>query len=372
MEEATKLMADHFQLSKRQVVMDLRRIDLSRSVVSEICPSFLQPVRCPVNKYRTLSGMCNNLVHPSWASARSAMVRYIPPAYMDGISRPRELGVGGNALPPPRVLSVALHDGENRLDLSITVMLATWGQVVTHDINFGSPTFDEKGMPVMCCGKTKADAHPACYSMDVPRSDYFYRYFNRSCQNFVRLTPSLRPACPLGPREPMNLVSGYIDGSLIYGSTSDMTAHLREMKNGRLRSYKLYQDLGLKDLLPQQVSERRTSKFMTINSLQLNRPDFLCQRHGRPSDVFCFEGGDLRSNQQLPLTLMHTILMREHNRIADFLTQFVPGIDDNTAFEEARRLVIAEMQLITYREFLPVVLGEPLMHKYGLTLLVSR
>ena len=351
-EEATRLMAIHFALSRTQVTHELRKMDMEDTIASQICPTFLMPVRCEISKYRTLSGMCNNLIHPSWASARSAMVRYVPPAYPDGISQPRTLSINGNRLPNPRLLSTVINDGENKRDSSITVMIATWGQVIVHDINFGSPTLDERGNPVHCCAKNKEEAHPACMPYEIPDGDYFYKYYNRSCLNFVRLTPSLRPGCPLGPREPMNLVSGFLDASIIYGSTSDTANHLRERKNGRLKSSKPYHELGLKDLLPPQT----------------NKPDFLCQRHNRPTDLFCFEGGDLRSNQQLPLTLMHTILMREHNRISDYLAFLVPGLDDNTIFEETRRIVIAQLQIITYREFLPIVVGEPLIEKYGLQL----
>ncbi|KAI1289157.1 Chorion peroxidase [Halotydeus destructor] len=353
LEEATRLLGQSFGLTREQILYDLRAMDISGTLVEDICPTFLKPVRCDVSKYRTISGMCNNLIKPSRASSRSAMVRYIPPAYEDNISQPRQFSVTGAKLPNPRTISSAIHDDENRADGSVTVMLATWGQVVVHDINFGSPTLDEKGNPIHCCSQPEKDWHPACYPFPISSEDYFYKHFNRSCMNFVRLTPGLRPKCPLGPREPMNIVSGYLDGSIMYGSSSDIVNPLRSGERGRLKSYKAYSELGLKDLLPQQT----------------HKPDFLCQRHNRPKDVFCFLGGDIRSNQQLPLTLLHTLLMREHNRIAEFLYEMVPQLDDDTLFEETRRLVIAQIQYITYREFLPVVVGDQLMDKYDLHIL---
>ena len=348
-------MVNSFGLNTENVHFDLRTIDPSETIISEICPTFLTNVRCEVSKYRTLSGMCNNLNNPSWGSARSAMVRFLTPVYEDGISEPRSFSVTGNKLPNARYISNFIHSDESAIDAGITVMLATWGQIVVHDINFGAPTFDEKGEAIRCCNKPSKEWHPACYIFDVPSNDTFYTLFNRTCLNFVRLSPSLRPHCPLGPREPMNIVSGYLDGSSVYGSTSQESLELREKKKGLLKSHPLYHKLGLKDLLP----------------LQTKRPDFLCQRHNRPKNVFCFKGGDTRTNQQLPLTLVHTLLMREHNRIAGLIYDMLPELDDETIFEETRRIVTAEIQVITYREFLPIILGEKLMSEYGLNLLES-
>ena len=62
-------------------------------------------------------------------------------------------------------------------------------------------------------------------------------------------------------------------------------------------------------------------------------------------------------NEQPQLTVIHTIWMREHNRIAKILTELNPSWSSDTVFEEARRIVIAEIQHITYNEFLPTLLG---------------
>ena len=44
-------------------------------------------------------------------------------------------------------------------------------------------------------------------------------------------------------------------------------------------------------------------------------------------------------------------------------------MDDDTIYEETRRIVSASIQIITYREFLPIVIGDKAMADYGLTLL---
>lgn len=67
--------------------------------------------------------------------------------------------------------------------------------------------------------------------------------------------------------------------------------------------------------------------------------------------------GDTRVNQNPQLTLLQVVLLREHNRIADALAALNPHWDDETIFQEARRIAIAEHQYISYYEWLPIFIG---------------
>ena len=71
-----------------------------------------------------------------------------------------------------------------------------------------------------------------------------------------------------------------------------------------------------------------------------------------------FVAGDVRVNEQTGLTVMHTIWMREHNRIADELQALNPQWDREELFQTARKIVGAEIQKITYKDYLPLLLGE--------------
>lgn len=56
-------------------------------------------------------------------------------------------------------------------------------------------------------------------------------------------------------------------------------------------------------------------------------------------------------------------------RIAGELGSINPHWDDETIFQEARHIVAAVTQHITYNEFLPMVLGKELMFQHELELL---
>jgi peroxidase len=69
---------------------------------------------------------------------------------------------------------------------------------------------------------------------------------------------------------------------------------------------------------------------------------------GTPSKAVV--AGDVRANENIALTSIHTLFAREHNRIVGLLPTWLSQED---RFQLARRVVGAEIQFITYNEFLP-------------------
>ncbi len=78
--------------------------------------------------------------------------------------------------------------------------------------------------------------------------------------------------------------------------------------------------------------------------------------------------GDGRASEQPGLTVIHTLFMREHNRLADNLRNLNPHWDDERLYQQARKILNGAYQHVLYNEFLPRILGHTAMRLYGLNL----
>ena len=96
-----------------------------------------------------------------------------------------------------------------------------------------------------------------------------------------------------------------------------------------------------------------TSHLLPDLEKTLKPPQNLCFFSGG-----CFAAGDLRANEQIVLASMHTLWVHEHNRLARILKFINQQWDSERIFQEARKIVIAELQHITFYEFLTKLLGK--------------
>ena len=97
--------------------------------------------------------------------------------------------------------------------------------------------------------------------------------------------------------------------------------------------------------------------FLPQDSSPLVAPNSFCQPD-------CFLAGDGRSNEQMVLACMHTLFVREHNRIARKLEQVNQHWDGEKIYQETRKIVGAVLQKITYEDFLPIIIGRNTLPKY--------
>lgn len=137
-----------------------------------------------------------------------------------------------------------------------------------------------------------------------------------------------------GGREQVNEVTSYIDASQVYGSSASRAAALRT--NGGTGA-----------------------KLVTSanNLLPYNTAGLANQNNGPTPASQLFLAGDIRANENLLLTSMQTVFMREHNRLVDLIAVQQPSLDAEAQYQLARKLVGAQIQAITYKEFLPALLG---------------
>ena len=265
--------------------------------------------RAPVviQRFRTLNGSQNNLNNPTWGQAGGNLRRRVPSAYADGISEP-----SGADRPNPRLISNLVCDQPQSFianDRGLTSMVWQWGQFVDHDF-----------------GLTESHEPHELFPIFVPSSDVFFDPFSTGEQMIMLFRSEYRLNQGNNPREQINGITSWIDGSNVYGSDIVTNRSLRTLSGGLMKT-------SAGDLLP------------------LDSEGF-------------FLGGDVRANEQPGLLSMHTLFVREHNRIARRYAQINPALSDEQIFVRARKRVVAIMQSITYNEFLPAMLGENSVRSY--------
>ena len=295
-------------------------------------------------KYRTHNGRCNNLKNPQYGAENAVLRRLLPSEYHDGVSEPRKKGILGENLPSPRSVSQNIHTDESHTDTKYTLMVMQWGQFLDHDLVHTpqSRGFNKSVLPCKSCDSS--NLHPACYPIPIPEDDSFYG--SPGAPKCIPFTRSIGGQQTLGPREQINQLTSYMDAGMVYGSDECQNKKIREEGSFLLKSSKHIRGRSghLKSLLP------------------LTKENLEC----RSKDGQCFLAGDERVNEQPGLTALHTIMMREHNEIANELFRMNSHWDTETVYQEARRIVIAIIQHITYNDFLPRVLGRSSMRKFSL------
>lgn len=308
-------------------------------------------------KYRSVDGTCNNLQHPSWGASLTGFRRLLKPFYENGFSTPigweKERLYFGFPKPMARLVSTSvIATDEITPDDRITHMVMQWGQFLDHDLDHAIPSVSSESWDGVDCKKTCENTAP-CYPIQVPPNDP--RVTNRRCIDLFRSSA----ICGSGmtsilfdsvqPREQINQLTSYIDGSQVYGFSVQFSRDLRNLttNDGWLRTGVHFPNQ--KALLP----------FATPTD------GIDCRRDLEESKVNCFAAGDIRANEQIGLTAMHTIWLREHNRLATELKRINFHWDGETLYQEARKIVGAQMQLITYEHWLPLIIGPEGMDTLG-------
>lgn len=277
----------------------------------------------------SFDGSNNNLLHPDWGSVGEQLLRTVAAEYSDGVASP-----AGADRPSAREISNAIADQAGQditSDRFLSAMIYAWGQFIDHDLD------------LTASGSTEF------FPVQVPQGDPWFDPQGTGRQMIPLNRSAFDPSTgtsPENPRAQINDLTSWLDGSMIYG-TSEETAHsLRTLQGGRLQTSE-------GDLLPLNNSETFPNGVLPMGNTRVHVPD---------DEVFA--AGDIRANENIELTALQTLFVREHNYWADRISQSNPRLSDEAVYQQARAIVIAEIQAITFREWLPAVLGRGAVDQY--------
>ncbi|XP_074495939.1 eosinophil peroxidase-like [Sebastes fasciatus] len=316
--------------------------------------------RTNLDKFRTASGVCNNEEKPRLGASNIPFTRWLPAAYQDDTSLPRgwdpNRRINNRRLPLVREVSniiVRTANSDVESDTLYTHLLTIFAQWVDHDMSFTptSPVIRSYSNGIDCeksCERTEP-----CFPITIPSTDPRFGTNSADCIPFFRSAP----ACGSGNtgynfgastvRQQMNSLTAFLDGGQVYGSDDIKARKLRDLTTdqGLLKVNAQYNDNG-RALLP--------FSDMTAN---------MCATRARitnnvnAQEVPCFEAGDERSNENIGLTTLHVVFVREHNRLALALAIINPHWNGERLYQEARKIVGAYLQILIYRDYLPLIVG---------------
>lgn len=265
---------------------------------------------------RAVNGWWNNLERPELGTAGVELIRMAGTSFDYGMS-----SLPSVELPDPRQISNLMADQPGPIPNAgeVTDMIWQWGQFLDHDISL-----------------TPEASPREPFTLSIPAGDPVFDPFNTGIRTmgfnrseFLSLTGTSAD----NPREQVNRITSFIDASNVYGSNAERTLMLRANDgSGRLRT-------------------SFSGRFLPTSIPGLDNDNGGRARSG------LFVGGDVRANEQVGLTTLHTLFVREHNRLADLIRAQHPQLHGDVTFELARKIVGAQMQVITFHEFLPLLLG---------------
>jgi peroxidase len=264
----------------------------------------------------SLDGSSDNLEHPSNGMACTEFSRKTAPAYADGINS-MAIRTSGD-LPNPRNVSNCILYTTKPFTPStrrITNMGWLWGQFLDHELALTEHANSES-LNVIAPTDSK-EQYPGAV---IPLSR------NKRYKSWENVTP----------RTQKNLVSSHIDATNIYSVSSTRLMTMRRLDGtGKL-----------------QTSNGPDGALAPYNLTHLENG---APPGSKPEDFFLF--GDIRGNENVSLTAIHTLFIREHNRLCDsFVANDITLTGkEEVLFQKARAIITGQVNKITYEEFLPAL-----------------
>ncbi|XP_005470675.1 eosinophil peroxidase [Oreochromis niloticus] len=321
---------------------------------------------CLSERYRSVTGECNNRQHPRWGAANIPYSRWLAPEYEDVWGMPRgwepKHTYHNASLPPVRLVSQEVlftHNDNISVDSTLSHLLVDWGQWIDHDLVLTPQS------PSTAAFKTGADCthtcnrDSPCFPIQIPPSDP--RNGVQSCMPFFRSAPSCGAGVlPHHQREQLNAITSFVDASMVYGSSTSLASALRNQSSPlgsmAINSQHSDHELAYMPFLPR--LQAHLDPCGPRNSTTSGTSDRSAHQQNTTS---CFQAGDSRANEHLGLIALHTLFLREHNRLVKELHLLNLHWSPDTLYQEARKIIGAIHQILTWEHYLPRVLGESAM-----------
>lgn len=283
-----------------------------RDWFSRPAPSTGRPIRLSLTGVRAIDGSNGS---SGGGTAGETLRRVAPVTYPGDGTGSTMLGLPDRANPRTISNAVCRHPGEAMPNSrGFTGYVWAWGQLIDHDLDL-------------------SETSPSAGTAPIPVEDPADPLGPRPLP-FTRSAVAPGTGTAGRPRQHTNVLTACIDASMVYGSDAARAAALRTFSGGLLKT-------SDHDLLPFNVDGLPNGTLPTGG--------------GSPDELFL--AGEVRVNENAVLTAMHTLFVREHNRLAGILAVVDPTADDEKLYQITRKIVCAEIQSITYREFLPALLG---------------
>eukprot|EP00076_Gallus_gallus_P015519 XP_015134571.1 dual oxidase 2 [Gallus gallus] len=276
-------------------------------------------------------GWYNNLQHRSRGSVGSRLLRLLPANYADGVYQ----ALQEPHVPNARQLSNAVARGPSGLPSkrNTTVLAVFFGFHVLSDI----------------LGTEKPGCPAEFLNIHIPEGDPVFDPAGTGdiVLPFQRIRWALETGqSPNSPREQTNEVTGWLDGSSIYGPSHSWSDALRNFSNGQLAS-------GPGGHVPRETD----GKVPMWKALDPST--------GQGGLRGIYDLGNAWGNENRFLQAMSIAWFRYHNYLAAELAKDHPSWSDEDIFQHARKRVIATFQSIVLYEWLPALLGTPVQKYTG-------
>ncbi|KAL3068508.1 hypothetical protein niasHT_030799 [Heterodera trifolii] len=372
------------RLKKARLLEQPLALAQANHAIGHICASAHEPqANCDsALSYRRIDGRCNNVRELQWGAQFAPFSRFLPPDYGDGVSEPRRSSALSHSsgdrspqLPNARLLSNLLFREPRAQPLDavgISAITAHWAALIHSDLaQIGStqmmlPEFPHHTHALPCCAMEQhfftppgsgRPGHPECFPISVSGDDPRFRG-TVNCLDYSRSMVAPRTKnCSLGTREQANQATSFLDASFIYGSSSDLSYRLRALRDGKLM---VTRENG------HNAGEMRRELPPTVETFGIS-PQQAQQKCANRALGACFVSGTEQVNFLPSLTSLHTLFIRQHNLVATQLMALNPGWSDEQLFQTTRQIVVAQLQHITYEEWLPLVLGRERWLRSGLS-----